>query len=150
MDMNLTHAPAMELLRIVNAEPERFEVIVIDGQPCVEIAVDAMKFGAIDYLVKPVDEIRLFGAIENAVARLQVVRAVSMKNIEARRLISKLSPRERIVLGHLTLGSSSKNIAHDLDLSIRTVDAHRANIVSKLEVPTLAQALRIAFEAGDF
>lgn len=116
-------------------------VIVVTGQGDVQIAVRAMKAGAVDFLEKPYSDDALLGSIEAAFRR----DALLDRNKEigdAVRRLATLSPREREVLDHLVSGHSNKLIAHHLGLSVRTVEVHRARMMERLGVRRLAEAIR--------
>jgi two-component system response regulator FixJ len=122
-------------------------VIVITGQGDVPTAVRAMRAGAVDFIEKPFDDERLILAIEAALANSGRVfwdREVA----EAAERIATLSPRERQVLDAVVAGRQSKVIAHDLGLSVRTVEVHRARMLERLGTRRLAEAIRLAVLAG--
>ncbi len=121
--------------------------VVVTDSPCRAAAVDAMRGGAIDVLLRPVDPVRLAAAVTIGLTRLSKAerRAATMRRVQA--ALDILSPREREVLYGLTRGLSNKEIARDLKISARTVEIHRASVMAKLDAQSLAQALRIAFIA---
>jgi len=106
-----------------------------------------MKAGAIDFIEKPFEKALLLSAIEHAMSRL-TQSAASLKDArEAQIRLHLLTARERDVLNGLSKGLPNKSIAYDLGISPRTVEIHRANLMAKLEVKSLSEALRIAFAA---
>jgi two-component system response regulator FixJ len=123
-------------------------VIVLTGHGDVTIAVRAMKGGAVDFLEKPFEKAVLISAIEAAFGRLASAGSQAARAAEAEIVLGVLTPRERDVLEGLARGLPNKTIAYDLGISPRTVEVHRANLMSKLEVRSLSDALRIAFAAG--
>lgn len=124
-------------------------VIVISGHADVPIAVTAMQAGAITVLEKPFPPKDLFAAIEEAMNLMVAAEPVAAIS-EARSRYRTLSRRERQVLGHLLEGKSSKVTAQVLDLSPRTIDAFRANILRKMEAPNIAAlAMQVAKGAAD-
>jgi two-component system response regulator FixJ len=123
-------------------------VIVLTGHGDVSIAVRAMKAGAVDFLEKPFEKAGLLAAIEQAFVRLDDADAHSARAGEAKVRIAALTGREQDVLQGLAHGYPNKTIAFDLGISPRTVEVHRANLMSKLGVNSLSDALRIAFAAG--
>lgn len=123
-------------------------VIMMTGHGEVSSAVRAMKEGAIDFLEKPFSKSDLMAALE-AAGRVDEQPAVtSQEQQEAQQQIAHLTNRERDVLVGLVQGHLNKQIAYDLDISPRTVEVHRANIMRKLEVHSLSELLQIAFLAG--
>jgi len=123
-------------------------VIVMTGHGDVGVAVQAMKAGAVDFIEKPFERAVLLGAIEAGFARIDHAERRHARSGEAKARLKTLTPRERDVLRGLANGHPNKAIAYDLGISPRTVEIHRANLMSKLEVASLSAVLRIAFAAG--
>jgi two-component system response regulator FixJ len=143
--------PEMDGLEVQTALAElgvTMPVIVLTGHGDVSIAVRAMKAGAVDFLEKPFEKAGLLAAIEQAFVRLDDADAHSARAGEAKVRIAALTGREQDVLQGLAHGYPNKTIAFDLGISPRTVEVHRANLMSKLGVNSLSDALRIAFAAG--
>jgi len=143
--------PEMDGLEVQHALIERgvtMPVIILTGHGDVTIAVRAMKAGAVDFLEKPFEKATLLASIETAFGRLAAADDIVTRAAEARVLLGGLTPRERDVLEGLAQGLPNKTIAYDLGISPRTVEVHRANLMSKLDVRSLSDALRIAFAAG--
>ena len=107
-----------------------------------------MRQGAEDFLTKPVKKQALFDAVERALARDAREREQRARLHELRARFDTLTPREREVLGHVLKGRLNKQIAGDLGTSERTIKAHRANIMAKLAVQSVAELARLAQEAG--
>lgn len=122
-------------------------VIIITGHGDVGLAVRAMKAGAVDFLEKPFEKAAVMTAIDQALARNQGRAELDRLADQARAQLNGLTPRERDVLAGLVEGQSNKVIAYDLGISPRTVEIHRANLMSKLGVNSLSDALKIAFTA---
>jgi len=125
-------------------------IIFLTGQGDIPASVHAIKQGAEDFLTKPVKKEILFAAIERALARDARERAQRVRHCELRARFDTLTPREREVLAHVVSGQLNKQIAGDLDASERTIKAHRANIMAKLQVQSVAELVRMAQEAGGF
>jgi two-component system response regulator FixJ len=123
-------------------------IIMMTGHGDISIAVRAMQAGAVDFLEKPVEKATLLHAIENAFARIAAADGAKTQAAEAQVILAVLTPRERDVLVGLAQGLPNKTIAYDLGISPRTVEVHRANLMTKLDVCSLSDALRIAFAAG--
>ena len=143
--------PGMDGLEVQEVLAERgitMPVIVLTGHGDVGIAVRVMKAGAVDFLEKPFEKSALLASIGVAFSRLDKSDARSLREAEARVRVAVLTPREREVLIGLANGFPNKTIAYDLDISTRTVEVYRANLMTKLEVHSLSDALRIAFAAG--
>lgn len=125
-----------------------FPVIVLTGHGDITLAVRAMKAGAADFLEKPFDRETLMRSVALAFRHI-ADRQIQRESAQCARVhIAKLTDREYEVLDGLACGYPNKTIAYDLGISSRTVEAYRANVMSKLEVNNLADALRIAFAAG--
>ncbi len=143
--------PEMDGLQVQQELQERgigYPVIVMTGHGDVGVAVQALKAGAIDFIEKPFEKAVLLSAIEEGFSRLEKTGRSRARADEAKVRLQALTPRERDVLEGLVRGHPNKTIAYDLDISPRTVEIHRANLMSKLGVASLSEALRIAFAAG--
>ena len=125
-----------------------FPVIIMTGHGDIAVAVQAMKAGAIDFIEKPFEKQTLVSALEVGRQRLDRAATSDARAEEANARLNILTPRERDVLIGLVRGLPNKTIAYDLGISPRTVEIHRANLMEKLEVRSLSEALRIAFAAG--
>jgi len=148
LDVHMPGRSGMDVLRQLGAQPTRFETIMITGQGNIAMAVEAMRSGAFDFLEKPYDHRALLDVIDRAYVRMDSVAQHQAATETARQLLATLSARERDVLIRLIDGHANKLIAHELDLSPRTVEYYRANAMAKLGVRNLSEALRIAFAGG--
>ncbi len=143
--------PEMDGLAVQAALVERgvtMPVVILTGHGDIGTAVQAMKAGAVDFLEKPFEKKALLGAIEQACDRIAAADDRAARTAEAQTVLGALTPREREVLEGLAQGLPNKAIAFDLGISPRTVEVHRANLMAKLDVKSLSDALRIAFAAG--
>lgn len=144
--------PGMDGLQVQQALKDSgvtLPVVILTGHGDVTLAVEAMKAGAVDFIEKPFEKAVLLGAIEQAFHVIDRSRAVSERATDAKVRLQALTARERDVLDGLVKGLPNKTIAYDLGISPRTVEIHRANLMTKLEVKSLSEALRIAFAAQD-
>jgi two-component system response regulator FixJ len=149
LDYHMPGKNGIEVLQQLGApSPARFLTIVLTGEGNIDIAVQAMKAGAFDFLEKPYKADALMEAIDKAFDRLEHDSAGSAQIETARAKVAVLSPRERDVLTGLIEGRSNKIIAYDLAISPRTVEIYRANLMTKMGVRSLSEALRVAFAAG--
>jgi len=147
LDLNMPGMSGIDVLGQLKTMDGRFETILLTGQGDIGMAVEAMKLGAADFLEKPYDNKLLLRALENGFAHIEDrVKEVSAIQT-AREYIERLTPRERDVLLGLIDGKANKVIAYELDISPRTVEIYRANLMDKLEVRSVAEAVRIAFAA---
>ncbi len=143
--------PEMDGLEVQAALKERgilLPVVVMTGHGDINTAVEAMKLGAVDFVEKPFEKAVMLRAIEAALERLDKSAKRHVRADEARARLAALTSRELDVMKGLVRGHPNKTIAYDLEISPRTVEIHRANLMTKLEVHSLSDALRIAFAAG--
>lgn len=123
-------------------------VIIVTGHGEVPLAVRAMKAGAIDFIEKPYDDDLLLASVRRA-QELNLNRRAEASSVqEAAERISALTPREREVLEHLVAGQPNKVIAHELGISPRTVEIHRAHLMEKMQARSLSDLVRIALTSG--
>lgn len=148
LDVRMPEMDGLEVQRELNGRGITMPVIVLTGHGDISIAVQAMKAGAVDFLEKPFEKSHLLEAIERGFDRLGKRDQALASEHEAAVRIAALTPREQDVLRGLVRGHPNKTIAYDLGISPRTVEVHRANCMTKLEVHSLSEALRIAFAAG--
>ena len=143
LDVVMPSMNGLQLLARLNQMGVSLPVIVMTGRSDVATAVAAMKAGAVDFLIKPIAVDRLVATIESA----SKSRRQTQEDAGAAKRIAQLTPREREVLNSLVNGRSNKLIAHELGLSVRTVELHRANMMHRLGVRQLAEAVRLAVVA---
>jgi len=149
LDIRMPAMDGLEVQQALKNNGVTLPVIIMTGHGDVTLAVQAMKAGAIDFLEKPFEKAVLLGAIDQAINRLKHSAAAREQADQAAVRLKVLTPRERDVLDGLAKGLPNKTIAYDLGISPRTVEIHRANLMTKLEVKSLSEALRIAFAAQD-
>lgn len=148
LDVRMPQMDGLEVQAELNARGVAMPVIVLTGHGDINTAVAAMKQGAVDFIEKPFEKAVLLQAIEAAFQRLTHSAEIVSSEHDAQVRIAGLTARERDVLRGLVRGHPNKTIAYDLGISPRTVEVHRANVMSKLGVRSLSEALRIAFAAG--
>jgi len=147
-DIRMPGIDGIELLRRMKLLDSRFPIVIITGHGDVPLAVEAMKLGAVDFLEKPFEDDRLIGIIEAAICHNEPAakdEAVT-QDIVAR--IESLSPRERQVMDGLIAGHSNKMIARNYDISPRTIEVYRANVMTKMQAGSLSELVRLAMRAG--
>ena len=147
-DMRMPGIDGMELLRRVNSGARKLPVIVMTGHGDVPLAVEAMKLGALDFLEKPFEDDRLIGMIETALSGQQngSKSEAAMADMAAR--VASLTQRERQVIQGLVTGQSNKTIAREYNISPRTVEVYRANVMTKMQAGNLSELVRFALRAG--
>ena len=148
LDVRMPQMDGLEVQQALSANGVAMPVIVLTGHGDISIAVRAMKAGAVDFIEKPFEKAKLLEAIEAGFAQLDNKAGRATRAHEALTVIAGLTDRERDVLDGLAQGLPNKTIAFDLGISPRTVEVHRANLMTKLSVRSLSDALRLAFAAG--
>jgi len=148
LDIRMPQMDGLEVQRALQEQGCRLPVVIMTGHGDVTVAVQAMKAGAIDFIEKPFEKQTLLSSLTAAAERLSHAQESSVRGDQARVRLNVLTARERDVLEGLVKGLPNKTIAYDLGISPRTVEIHRANLMDKLEVRSLSEALRIAFAAG--
>ena len=148
LDIQMPEMDGLEVQAELHDRGIPFPIIVMTGHGDVEVAVRAMKAGAVDFIEKPFAKETMLQAVGEAFDRLERSGKKSRRREEAELLVNGLTRREYEVLVGLTKGHPNKTIGYDLNISPRTVEIHRANLMRKLEVFNLSDLLRIAFAAG--
>ena len=148
LDVRMPEMDGLEVQRELAARGIAMPVIVLTGHGDIATAVEAMRNGAIDFIEKPFEKAQLLAALAIGFHRLEHRQDELASAREASVRIAALTPRERDILRGLVRGHPNNTIAFDLGISPRTVEVHRANVMSKLNVHSLSDALRIAFAAG--
>ena len=147
LDFHMPGASGLDVLQTIRGNAA-FASVILTGQGNVTLAVQAMQAGALDFIEKPYEAELLLQLVDNAFSQLERNSEAIARVEAARTRIARLSPRETDVLRGLIEGRSNKVIAYELDISPRTVEIYRANLMEKPEVRSLSEALRIAFAAG--
>lgn len=149
LDVRMPGMSGLELQERLLSECIPMPIAFITGHGDVSMAVTTMKKGAVDFIEKPFKESELKILVEKMLTRARVdyARADTQKNTQ--NLLSKLTGREKQVLERIVAGRLNKQIADDLNISIKTVEAHRANIMEKLNVNTVADLLRLALSESN-
>lgn len=147
-DLRMPDMSGVELLRNLLSAKATLPAVVITGHGDVPMAVEAMKAGAIDFIEKPFEDVVIIEAIQRAAEQLadKPTEADDVSAIQSR--LECLSERERQVLSGVVAGLPNKSIAYDLDISPRTVEVHRANVMAKMQAKSLPQLVRMALVAG--
>jgi two-component system, LuxR family, response regulator FixJ len=149
-DLRMPEMSGVQLLERLTAIGAMLPAVVITGHGDVPMAVAAMKAGAVDFIEKPFEDEILIEAIKRAASQLDDVAEVSVDVTSLRIRMDSLSSRERQVLSAIVAGLPNKTIAYDLDISPRTVEVHRANIMSKMQAKSLPELVRMAIVLEDF
>ena len=148
LDVRMPEMDGLEVQRALKERGVLMRVVILTGHGDINMAVQAMKAGAVEFIEKPFEKKVLLEAIEEGFARIEQAGRRHARAEEARARLEPLTGREHDVLRGLVRGHPNKTIAYDLGISPRTVEIHRANLMTKLGVASLSEALRIAFAAG--
>ena len=147
LDIRMPQISGLALQEMLQGQAINMPLVFITGHGDVEQCRRAFKNGAIDFLTKPVDQVRLVESLRRAI-RLSIRQQKQEEETqEVLARLDRISGREREVLERVADGLSSKEIARQLDLSPRTVEVHRANLFNKLEVASLADLIRFYLRA---
>jgi two-component system, LuxR family, response regulator FixJ len=146
-DVRMPGIDGLQLLHRLQALGVRSPVIIITGHADVSLAVEAMKAGAVDFIEKPFDDEAILSAIRIALDHCDHTgrRETEVGQIQTK--LQSLSAREREVLEGLLAGNPNKTIAYDLSLSPRTVEVHRANVMTKMGASSLSGLVRMSLVA---
>ena len=147
LDIKMPEMDGLEVQQEMISNGIDMPVIVLTGHGDVGLAVRAMRAGAVSFIAKPYEKQELIAALEECFERLENRDLKEMAASEAQVRLACLTGRERDVLDGLMTGYPNKTIAYDLGISPRTVEIYRANMMEKLRVHSLAEALRIGFAA---
>ena len=149
VDVRMPGIGGLELQRLLKEQEPEIPVVMITGHGDVSMAVRAMKEGAVDFLEKPFNDQELIELVQECQKRGLVAEQQRTRQMEARYRLERLTGREREVMRCMVNGNSSKQIAAMLELSPKTVDVHRSNIMRKVGVTSVAELVYINLEAGD-
>jgi len=147
-DVRMPGISGIDLLRRLGEMHIKMPVIVITGHGDVPLAVEAMKVGAVDFIEKPFEEELLLVSVRSALNRSRETASREAERTELQARLSMLTNRERDVLNGLVAGKANKIIAFDLDISPRTVEIYRANVMTKMEAASLSELVRMALAVG--
>ena len=144
VDVRMPGMSGLELQRRLESEPGCLPVIIVTGHGDVQMAVRAMKDGAFDFFEKPFNDQVLLDLVSRAVRECERRRDAQKERMAVQARCDQLTPRERQVMDMIVAGKTNKQIAYDLDISDKTVEAHRAKVMDKLEAASLADLIRKA------
>lgn len=147
-DVRMPGMTGIELLKTLKTRSFPLPVIVITGHGDIPLAVEAMREGAADFLEKPYNDEALLQSISRAIASANSAAKADDAKAEILRRIAELSGREAEVMAGLVAGKSNKIIAIELDISPRTVEIYRANVMTKMNADSLPALVRMAIAAG--
>lgn len=144
LDLKMPEIDGLQLLELLRIKKIEIPVIVVSGHGDIRQAVQALKLGAIDFLEKPYPSVKLRNCISSALKSDALRRNDQAKEHELTSKFDQLTTQEKDVLVGLVAGVATKNIAKNLDVSLRTVQTRRQTIMEKLEVDSRAELIRFA------
>jgi two-component system, LuxR family, response regulator FixJ len=148
-DVRMPGIDGLELLRRLRQKGARMPVVIMTGHADVPLAVGALKAGAVDFIEKPFSDEVMLGAIEAAFDREQKTGRNNADAAKVQARLASLTAREKEVLDGLLVGHPNKTIAYDLGISPRTVEVHRANVMTKMGASSLSELVRMTLVAGN-
>jgi FixJ family two-component response regulator len=144
LDLQMPGPSGLDLQESLRRFPMSLPIVFLSGTGDIPASVRAMKAGAVDFLVKPVQPAKLRAAVEIALERHQSTRARRSSIESARALHGTMSPRERMVFDQVVEGKANKVVARALGITERTVKMHRARVMAKMHAKSLADLVRLA------
>lgn len=148
LDIRMPEVDGFHVMGELARKRNEWPVIVMTGHGEVSVAVRAMKLGAVDFIEKPFEEALLLSSLERAFTLLKDRGETAERKQQAEDKVNALTAREKEVLQGLMAGLPNKLLARNLGISLRTVEMHRANMMDRLGVNSLAEALTLAVQAG--
>ena len=148
LDLHMPGPSGLDLQSVLARSENPLPIVFLSGKGDIPASVQAMRAGAEDFLTKPARKEVLFPTIERALVRDARDREQRARRRQLRSRFDSLTPREREVLVHVLGGQMNKQIALDIDASERTIKAHRAHLMAKLQVQSVAELSHLAHEAG--
>lgn len=148
LDVRMPGMDGLSLMEVLSRRDIRLPVVMVTGHGDIPLAVRAMRAGALDFVEKPYSEERILEAVGVALASAREADQQRLLAVQAQAKVGALSPREREVLAALVEGKANKVIGFELGISPRTVEVHRANLMEKLGVRSLPEAVRIGLAGG--
>jgi RNA polymerase sigma factor (sigma-70 family) len=147
LDVYLPGLSGLDLQRMLGEMTGAPPIVFLSGTSDIQISVHAMKAGAVDFLTKPIEDQRLFAAVEQALRRdAEQRRDRAIRNMIQQRM-KELTPRERQVMEHIIRGRLNKQIAMELGIHEKTVKVHRARVMPKMGVRSVAELVQLAARA---
>ena len=148
LDVAMPGQSGLELQQSLAAEATAPPIIFLSGRSDIPKSVHAMKQGAVDFLTKPANDEDLLAAIRAAIDKDRASRQAGVERSRILQQLAMLTPREREVLHHVIAGKPNKQVAADLGIVEKTIKVHRARVMKKMNVRSLAELVRVAEHAG--
>jgi len=142
LDMRLPKMGGIEVLRTLRERGTKIPVIMITAYGDVRVAVEAMKYGAYDFFEKPFNDQELLHNTQQCIQDHTSIRDVENRRAEIHSRLDRLTTREREVLDHIIEGKQNKQIAQDMNISTKTVEAYRSKLMEKMQARSVAQLVQ--------
>ncbi len=149
VDIRMPGMDGLTLQKRLRESGSWLPVIVMTGHGDVESARQAFRSEAVDFLEKPIDHSRLLSAIDDAFARQHLRQDDAERDTAVANLLQTLTPREREVMAQVVAGRHNREIARQLAISPRTVEVHKARLLAKLQVGSIADLVRLSLRAAE-
>jgi len=146
LDVRMPGMSGMQLQEALQQRGDQTPIIFVTGHGDVPMAVEAVKKGAFDFVEKPFNEEQIVDLIRRAVAQDAERRRHAAHDSEYSQRLQSLTPREREVLDRVVAGKLNKSIADELGISIKTVETHRARLMDKMHVKSLAELIQVTLK----
>jgi FixJ family two-component response regulator len=148
LDVRMPGVNGLDLQQALESRGAREQIVFITGHADVPTCTQAMKKGAVDFLMKPFDDVELIEAVERALARAKEFLNRRAERRAAREMIEKLTPREFEVLRFVIVGLLNKQIAAELRTAEKTIKVHRGRVMQKLGLTSVPDLVRLSERAG--
>ena len=148
LDVAMPGLNGLELQQTLIARGYEVAIIFLTGHGDIPMTVKAIRHGAVDFLTKPVDDDDLLKAVHAAIEKDRLQRQAHAEVAEIQQQLAALTPREREVLEHVIAGRLNKQIAADLGTVEKTIKVHRARVMEKMQVHSVAELVRLAGRVG--
>ena len=148
LDLHMPDLDGLAVQKELSRCGRRVSVIVITGHADVPIAVKAIRAGAVDFIEKPFSNDALISSVRRALAADEKLELGLTKSADTLRRLETLTRREREVFDRIVQGATSMGVAHDLNVSKRTVEMHRARVMEKMQAQNVAALIRMTFDVG--
>lgn len=141
LDLRMPGMSGLELQNKLMARTRRLHIIFVTGHASVPSAVRAMRDGAVDFLEKPLDEQALLDRVQTVLRNIEAQRVRETESRSLEQALASLTPREQKVLEYLVAGVGTREIAENFNISVRTVETHRSNLLSKTGYASMIELL---------
>lgn len=148
LDVRMPGMSGLDLQEQLSRQQFPYPIIIVTGHADVPMAIRALKNGAFDFIEKPYNDQLLLDRVQEAIAHCTAAQSADAERLEAQHRIDSLTPREKQVLSLVTEGHPNKRIAAELNLSIKTVETHRANLMTKMQASSLPALIKLVLHSG--